>query len=87
MRIVAAYKQFADYTREVDEWLDQFERRSGSEVERLDPDMPDGEMFCSSRDILQYPAIVVVDSEGKTYEMWMGTPLPMVDEVMGYVSF
>ena len=86
MRIVVVYKQYSDYTRQVDEWLDQFERRSGTEIERLDPDMPDGEMFCVARDIVEYPAIVVADTDGKTYEMWTGTPLPVIDEVMGYIA-
>lgn len=86
MRIVVIYKPFSDAAREVEEWLDQFERRSGLEVEKLDPEMPDGESFCTARDIVEYPTIVVTDSDGKTYETWSGTPLPVIDEVMGYIA-
>ena len=86
MRIVVVYKQYSDVAREAMEWIDEFSRRSGREVEELDPDTPDGETFCVSRDIVQYPTIAVADDDGKTYEMWSGTPLPVIDEVMGYLT-
>ncbi len=84
MRIIVVYKEYSDYSREVEEWISEFENRSGHEVEKLDPEMPDGETFCVSRDIVRYPAIVVADTDGKTYETWAGTPLPVIDEVIGY---
>ncbi len=86
MRIVVIYRDSSDHSREVTEWIDQFERRSGTEVEKLDPDSLDGETFCSARDIMHYPTITVVDGEGKTYESWSGSPLPIIDEVMGYLT-
>ena len=86
MRIVVVYKQFSDHAREVDEWIHEFEQRSGRELEKLDPEMPDGESFCTAREIMEYPTIAVVDSDGKTYEMWRGSPLPVIDEVMGYIA-
>lgn len=86
MRIIVIYKPFSDTAREVDEWLSEFERRANIEVEKLDPEMPDGEMFCTARDIVEYPTIVVADTDGKTYESWSGTPLPVIDEVMGYIA-
>ncbi len=86
MRIVAIYHEYSDHAREVVEWIDQFERRSGRTVEQIDPDTPDGETFCAAREILQYPTITVTDDDGKPYEIWSGSPLPVIDEVMGYVA-
>ena len=85
MRIVAVYHEYSDHAREVVEWIDQFERRSGRTVEQIDPDTP-GETFCAAREILQYPTITVTDDDGKPYEIWSGSPLPVIDEVMGYVA-
>ena len=79
MRVVVVYKPFSDTAREVEEWIREFEQRSNREV-------PDGEIFCTSRDIVEYPAIVVADTDGKTYETWTGTPLPVIDEVIGYIA-
>ena len=86
MRIVVIYKHFSDHARAVEEWIDQFERRGGYEVEQMDPESPDGELFCTARDIVQYPTIAVTGEDGKTYEMWSGSPLPVIDEVIGYVA-
>jgi hypothetical protein len=86
MRIVAVYKDYSDHAREMNEWLDQFERRSGQVIDRIDPESLDGETFCTARDIVLYPTIAVVGDDGKTYEMWSGSPLPVIDEVMGYIA-
>ena len=85
MRIVVVYKPFSDTAREVEEWIHEFEHRTGSEIETLDPEMPDGESFCVARDIVEYPTIVAADSDGKTYETWAGRPLPVIDEVISYI--
>ena len=84
MRIVVIYREYSDHARECDEWIHEFEKRSNKELEILDPDSPEGETFCMARDIGEYPAIVVADSDGKTYEIWTGTPLPVIDEVAAY---
>ncbi len=86
MRIVVVYKEFSDHARECEEWIHEFEHRTGVAPESLDPESPDGETFCQARDILEYPTIVVTDSDGKTYETWRGAPLPVMDEVMGYIA-
>ena len=86
MRIVVIYREYSDHAREVVEWIDQFERRSGRTVEQMDPDSPDGETFRTAREIMQYPTITVTDDDGKPYNIWSGSPLPVIDEVMGFVT-
>lgn len=86
MKVCMVYKEFSDHAREVEEWVHEFEHRSGREITRLDPESPDGETFCVARDIVQYPTVAVIDDNGKTYGIWSGTPLPVIDEVMGYVA-
>lgn len=86
MRIVVIYREYSDHAREVVEWIDQFERRSGRTIEQMDPDSPDGETFCTAREIMQYPTITVTDDNGKPYGIWSGSPLPVIDEVMGYIT-
>ena len=85
MRVVVIYKEFSDYVREVTEWIEEAERRSGIKIERIDPESVEGETFCQARDIVQYPTIAVVDSDGKTYEQFSGTPLPQIDSVLAYM--
>ena len=86
MRVVVVYKDFSDYSREVHEWMDEFTRRSGRSVEEVDPESMDGETFCRARDIVEYPTIVVIGDEGKTYEQFSGRALPQIDTVMAYAA-
>ena len=86
MRIIAVFKENSEQARNVLEWIEQFERRTGKEVEQIDPETLEGEMFVRARDIVEYPTIMVCsDEDGKTYEMFVGSALPQIDTVMAYV--
>lgn len=84
MRIVMVWRDNTDYAREVTNWLAEFQRETGKEVESLDPDTIEGEIFVQARDIVQYPSIVVVDKDGVVSKKWSGTPLPQFSEVSYY---
>ncbi|MBR2586767.1 hypothetical protein IKE71_00100 [Candidatus Saccharibacteria bacterium] len=85
MKIAIVYKPYSDHARECEEWIREFEKRSSGDLEILNPELPDGESFCVARDIVEYPTIAAVGEDGKTYESWSGTPLPVIDEVIGYI--
>ena len=46
MRVVCIYRDNQDYTRSVDEWLENIRRQTGREIETLDPD--ENSDFCGS---------------------------------------
>ncbi len=81
MRLVVVYRDNTDYARELLTWIADFEHQTGKKVERLDPDTPEGEMFCRARDIVEYPSIVAVDNDGKVLKHWAGRKLPLIDNV------
>lgn len=81
MRIVCVWREHSDYARMMEEWLQEFERRTGQEIESLDPDTRDGESFCRAYDIVEYPTLVAVDDNGGALAMWRGKSLPTFDEV------
>lgn len=81
MRIVCVWRRESDYGRMVEEWLTEFERRSGVEVETIDPDSRDGAGFCRAYDIVEYPTLVALDNDGGALAMWRGQMLPTFDEV------
>ena len=87
MRVVCLYKRETDYGREVEEYLGEIARAATkTEVEVLDPETIDGEMFARARDIVRYPAIVAVDNNGSVVQEWIGLPLPAMDEVIYYLN-
>ncbi len=81
MRVVCIWREGQDYSRMVEEWLTEFGRRTGKEVENLDPDTADGEGFCRAYDIVEYPTLIALDTNGAVLAMWRGEMLPRFDEV------
>lgn len=81
MRVVCVWREGEDYSRSVSEWLREFERRTGREIESLDPQAREGEGFCRAYDIVEYPTMVALDERGGVLEMWRGRELPTFDEV------
>ncbi len=85
MKIVVVFKEFSDKAREVFEWIEEFERRTGVEVERLEPESKEGGSFCEAYDVVEYPTVLAIGDSGKVYEMWRGAPMPQIDVVVGYL--
>ena len=79
------YKQETDYARRVDEFLGDFKRQTGRDLETLDPDTRDGSGFCETYDIVEYPTIIAISDDGQIQNQWKGLPLPTISEVSYYV--
>lgn len=79
--MVCVWREKSDYGRTVEEWLTEFERRTGKEIESIDPDTKDGEGFCRAYDVVEYPTILALNDDGSVLSTWRGTMLPLFDEV------
>lgn len=84
MRVVVVYKQATDYTRRVEEFLTDFRRQTGRELDTLNPESPDGISFCRTYDILEYPTVIAISDDGQVQNLWRGLPLPTLSEVSYY---
>jgi len=69
-----------EYSREMLEWADLFQKETGNEVEVLDPDSIDGEIFARSHEVMAYPTLCVVDNSSSMLAMW-AQKYPQFDEV------
>ena len=85
MRVVCVWREQSDYGRAVEEWMMEFERRTGKEIESLDPDSKEGESFCRAYDVVEYPTILALGDDGSVLATWRGTMLPLFDEVSYWV--
>ena len=85
MRVLLVFKEYSDKAREVFEWIEEFERRSGRKVEKMNPESKDGESFCVAHDIVEYPTVLAIGEDGKVYEQWSGVPMPQIDTMIGYM--
>ena len=82
MRVVCVYREGQDYSRSVSEWLETFHRRTGRELEVMDPDANTD--FCTTYDIVEYPTIIALGDRGDVRATWRGRELPLIDEVSYY---
>lgn len=72
-----------DYSRMVFDWMEEMKRRTGREIEVLDPDLNQG--FCEAYDIVEYPTILAIGEMGDVRASWRGKELPLLDEVAYYM--
>lgn len=85
MRVVVLYKEATDYARQVEDYLADFKRQTGHDLETMNPETPNGISFCEAYDILEFPTIVALSDDGHLQNQWRGLPLPTISEVSYYV--
>ena len=83
MRVVCIFRDNQDYSRSVAEWLEDFHRQTGREIEVMDPDQNTG--FCEAYDIVEYPTILALGERGDVRASWRGKNLPLINEVLYYM--
>ena len=86
MRVVIIWRENSEYGRDVVDWLHEFKRRTGKELESYNPDEPDGESLAHAYDVVEYPTILVLtDEDGRIEQGWRGRELPRIDDVAAYL--
>lgn len=86
MSVMIFYRENADYTRRVTEFLHDFERRTTQTIEEIDPDSRRGADLIKIYGIVEYPSIIATTGDGQLRSLWKGLPLPTIDEVSYYVQ-
>lgn len=86
MRAVVVYKEESDHAREVIDYLADFTRQTGHELEVVDPETAEGATFCRTYDIVEYPTIIALSDGGSMQNLWRGRPLPTIAEVSYYAQ-
>jgi len=86
MRVAVVYKNQTDYTRSVIDFLHDFQHQTGHTLETIDPDSPEGILFCDTYGIVEYPTIIATSDDGVMQNTWNGLPLPTISEVSYYVQ-
>jgi len=69
-----------EYTREATDWIADFKKETGIDVDWEDPETISGEIFASHHDIVQYPTLLVMRDDSKILAKWAGK-LPQFEEV------
>ena len=85
MRVVCVMREGEDYTRMMEDWIHEFERRTGHEIEVMNPDGREGVGFCESYDVVEYPTILALKDDGGEVARWQGREAPLFDEVVYWI--
>ncbi len=75
------YRERTDYARTVLDYLEDFHRATGKELEVADPDSREGQELIRIYDLNTMPAILVTSDDGRILYRHMGLPLPLVRDV------
>lgn len=87
MKVLVLYRPNSEHGRVVDEFIRNFQsQHQNSRLEVLSVDSREGSATASLYDIMSYPAILVLQTDGMLQKSWEGDSLPLVDEVAGYVA-
>ncbi len=84
MKVVIVYKEESDHARPVLDFVRDFTRQTGRELETIDPESPDGAQFCRTYDIVEYPSVIAISDDGVLQNLWRGLPLPLINEISYY---
>ena len=83
MRVVCIYRDNQDYSRSVEEFIENVRRQTGHEIETMNPD--ENSSFCEAYDVVEYPTILAIDERGAVRASWRGRDLPLINEVLFYM--
>ncbi len=86
MKILILYRPNSEHGRLVEDFIRNFQNQYADQrLEVLDIDSRDGSAAASLYDVVQYPAILVVQNDGYIQKSWVGDQIPLLDEVVAYV--
>lgn len=87
MKILVLYRPNSEHARQVEDFVREFQQgHHGPRLEVVDIDSRDGSATASLYDVMRYPAILVVQTDGYLQKSWAGDQLPLLDDVAAYAG-
>lgn len=85
MKVLVLYRPNSEHGRVIEDFIREFKQRyAEARLEVLNIDSRDGSATASLYDIMQYPAILVLQNDGYLQKSWIGDEIPLMDEVFSY---
>lgn len=87
MRLLILYRQNSEHEGIVDGFVEEYKRRDNSaRIELINVDSREGIALATLYDVVEYPAILVLQGDGQVQKIWQGSSLPLLDEVASYIN-
>lgn len=84
MKVIVLYRANSSHAQSAEEFIRNLSSRDYVELEALDVDSIEGGRIAELYDIVRYPAVLVIRSDGNLQKLWQDEQLPLIDEVMSY---
>lgn len=84
MKVVVLYRSKSEHGTAVEQYVRELERRTSVRLQMIEVDSREGADLAALYDVTTYPAIIATANDGTLQHMWLGQPLPLIDEVAGY---
>ena len=87
MKLLILYRPNSEHGRIVEEFIHDFKTtHQADKIEVLNIDTRDGIAMATLYDVMQYPAFLVIQTDGYAQKVWQGPSLPLMDEVASYTN-
>lgn len=86
MKVIVLYRPNSEYGRITEEFVHDYQSRHDTRLEVLSVDTRDGDATATLYDVVQYPAILIVQNDGYLTKVWQGPTLPRMDEIASYMQ-
>jgi hypothetical protein len=86
MKVLVLYRPNSEHGRLVEEFIHDYKvRYQDTSMEVMSIDTREGSALAALYDVMQYPAILVLQSNGSLQKIWEGSALPRFDDVASYM--
>jgi hypothetical protein len=89
MKLIVLYKPMSEHATEVESYVRDLGHEHdeiSQKTELVSVDTREGADMAELYDIMSYPTILALADNGSILNMWAGMPLPLMNEVAGYVT-
>ncbi len=86
MKVIVLYRPESEHGRVAETFLHDFKaRHPTTKIESVNIDSREGVALAMLYDLMQFPAILALATDGMLLKHWEGNSLPLIDEVAAYV--
>jgi len=86
MKALVLYRPNSSHARPTEDFVHDLSRFvSDRDIQLINVNSRDGSATASLYDVMTYPAVLVVRDTGELQNSWQSEPLPLVNDVLGYL--
>lgn len=86
MKASILYRPNSEFARMVEEYVTDFKRSKGKDIELIDLNTRDGASTAALYGIVRYPSVLVTRDDGQVIKDWQGEQLPLMSELAVYLG-